>query len=71
MPNKTRFTGNLVSDDSIFSDNMNDGVGIGTTNPTTRISIAGTTRISFADNNIRIGDVSIGSSITNGTNNFL
>ena len=45
-------------------------LGIGTTNPTTRISIAGTTGISFADTNIRIGDVSTGSSITSGTNNF-
>jgi len=33
MPNKTRFTGNLVSDDNIFSDIVNDRVGIGTTSP--------------------------------------
>jgi hypothetical protein len=45
-------------------------LGIGTTNPTTRISIAGTTGISFADTNIRLGDVSTGSSITTGVNNF-
>jgi len=45
-------------------------LGIGTTNPTTRITIGGTTGISFADTNIRIGSVSIGSSITSGTNNF-
>ena len=44
--------------------------GIGTSLPTTRISIAGTTGISFADNNIRIGDVSTGSSITTGSYNF-
>jgi hypothetical protein len=45
-------------------------VGIGTTNPTTRISIAGTTGISFGDTNIRLGDVSTGSSITSGLSNF-
>jgi len=46
--------------------------GIGTTNPTTRISIGGTTGISFVDTNVRIGDVSTGSSITSGThNNFI
>jgi hypothetical protein len=45
-------------------------IGIGTINPTTRISIAGTTGISFADSNIRIGDVSTGSSITTGFSNF-
>ena len=56
-------------------------VGIGTTNPTTRISIAGTTGISFADSNIKIGDVDTGSSLIptgdpniinngRGTNNF-
>jgi hypothetical protein len=50
--------------------NSSYNVGFGTTNPTTKISIAGTTGISFADNNIRIGDVSTGSSITTGTNNF-
>jgi hypothetical protein len=44
--------------------------GIGTSLLTTRISIAGTTGISFADNNIRIGDVSTGSSITTGSYNF-
>ena len=38
-------------------------VGIGTTNPTTRISIGGTTGISFADSNIRLGDVDTGSSL--------
>ena len=45
-------------------------LGIGTALPTTRISIAGTTGISFADTNIRIGDVYTGSSITTGTHNF-
>ena len=45
-------------------------VGIGTINPTTRISIGGTTGISFIDTNIRIGDVSTGSSITSGVHNF-
>ena len=47
-------------------------IGIGTTNPTTRVTIGGTTGISFVDTNVRIGDVSTGSSITSGThNNFI
>jgi hypothetical protein len=41
MPNKTRFTGNLVSDDNIFSDIVNDRVGIGTTNPTSKLHVVG------------------------------
>ncbi len=45
-------------------------VGVGTTNPTTRISIGGTTGISFSDTNIRLGDATTGSSITSGNNNF-
>ena len=49
---------------------FNGNIGIGTTLPTTRISIAGTTGISFGDRNIRLGDVSTGSSITTGVNNF-
>ena len=49
---------------------FNGNIGIGTTLPTTRISIAGTTGISFGDRNIRLGNVSTGSSITTGVNNF-
>ena len=41
MPNKTRFTGNLVSDDNIFSDIANDRVGIGTTNPQQKLHVVG------------------------------
>ena len=44
------------------------GVGIGTTNPTTTVSIGGT--LSFPNNNIRIGDGLTGSSITSGVHNF-
>ena len=41
MPDKTRFTGNLVSDNNIFSDIVNDRVGIGTTNPTSKLQVVG------------------------------
>lgn len=41
MPNKTRFTGNLVSDNNIFSDVVNDRVGIGTTIPNSKLQVAG------------------------------
>ena len=43
-------------------------LGIGTTNPTTTVSIAGT--LSFPNNNIKIGDNTTGCSITSGTDNF-
>ena len=43
--------------------NSSYNVGFGTTNPTTRISIAGTTGISFGDTNIRLGDADTGSSL--------
>jgi len=45
-------------------------LGIGTTNPTTRISIAGTTGISFGDRNIRLGNINTGRAITSGVDNF-
>jgi hypothetical protein len=50
------------------------GVGIGTTNPTSKLYVVGnsffTGVVSFTNNNIRIGDVSTGSSITSGIHNF-
>ena len=41
MPNRTRFTGNLVSDNNIFSDIVNDRVGIGTTTPNSKLQVVG------------------------------
>jgi hypothetical protein len=49
---------------------FNGNIGIGTTLPTTRISIAGTTGISFGDRNIRLGDINTGRAITSGVDNF-
>ena len=51
-----------------FIINDSDNVGIGTTNPTTRLQINGV--LGFGTSNIRIGDSTTGSSITSGTNNF-
>ena len=41
MGNKTRNTGNLVSDANIFVDISNDRVGIGSTQPTVKLDVAG------------------------------
>ena len=46
MPNKTRFTGNLISDNNIFSDIVNDRVGIGTTVPSAKLDVAGNVNVS-------------------------
>jgi hypothetical protein len=46
MPNKTRFTGNIVSDNNIFSDITNDRVGIGTTVPSAKLDVAGNVNVS-------------------------
>jgi|688.fasta_scaffold32358_3 hypothetical protein len=51
-----------------FIINDSDNVGIGTTNPTTRLQINGV--LGFGTSNIRIGDSTTGCSITSGTNNF-
>ena len=44
------------------------GVGIGTTNPQTKLEINGV--LGFTGSNVKIGNVSTGSSITTGINNF-
>lgn len=41
MPNKTRESANLVSDNNIYIDIVNDRVGIGTTIPSTKLSVSG------------------------------
>ena len=42
MGNKTRDTGNLVSENNIFVDISNDRVGIGSTQPTSKLNVVGT-----------------------------
>jgi hypothetical protein len=64
-----KIQGTTIIDDSRNIINSN-AIGIGTTNPTTTISIAGTTGISFVDTNIRIGDINTGRSITSGVDNI-
>ena len=41
MADKTRRTGDLVSDNNIFVDIVNDRVGIGTTNPSQKLDVNG------------------------------
>ena len=41
MGNKTRDTGNLVSENNIFVDISNDRVGIGSTQPTAKLNVVG------------------------------
>jgi len=41
MADKTRQTGDLVSDNNIFVDIVNDRVGVGTTVPTSQLTVAG------------------------------
>ena len=41
MGNKTRHTANLVSDNNLFVDIANDRVGIGSTQPTAKLNVAG------------------------------
>ena len=47
----------------------NENVGIGTTNPLTKLQVGGV--IGFNDTNIKIGDATVGQNITSGTYNFL
>jgi hypothetical protein len=63
-----------VGTNSWISGNSDFNVGIGTTNPTSKLHVVGnsffTGVVSFINNNTRIGDTSTGSSITSGINNF-
>ena len=62
MGNKTRHTANLVSDNNIFVDIASDRVGIGSTQPTAKLNIAGiVSATSF------VGD---GSGLTNLTGSY-
>jgi hypothetical protein len=62
MPNKTRFGGNLNSDNNIFSDIVNDRVGIGITVPSVKLDVAGDVRVQ-STSKMRFGG-------TAGTTNF-
>lgn len=41
MPDKTRITGNLVSNNNLFVNPTTDNTGIGTTNPTSKLHVVG------------------------------
>lgn len=56
MPNKTRFTGNLVSNNNIFSDINNNRVGIGSTIPTEKFQVNGYISI---DNRVSYGTTTV------------
>ena len=58
----------FVSTNLVYVPSGIGSLGIGTTNPTTTVTIGGT--LSFPNNNIKIGDNSTGCSITSGTQNF-
>jgi hypothetical protein len=45
MANRTRDTANLVSDNNLYVDIGTDRVGIGTTNPTSKLTVVGTSLI--------------------------
>lgn len=46
MADKTRYTANLVSDSNFYVDIANDRVGIGTTLPTSKLSVDGNVYVS-------------------------
>jgi hypothetical protein len=46
MPTKSRNTANLVSDNNLFVNTTTDNTGIGTTNPTSKLSVVGNVLVS-------------------------
>jgi hypothetical protein len=68
MPNKTRFTGNLVSDNNIFSDVTNDRVGIGTTVPSAKLDVSGSLSVSGIST---LGTVQVSSGIITATSGIV
>jgi len=83
MPSKARISGNLVSDNNLFVNPTTDNTGIGTTNPTSKLTVIGdglftgiVTASSFVGSGRSLTDVRIGISSNNtsigfaGTVNF-
>ena len=63
MGNKTRHTANLVSDNNIFVDIASDRVGIGSTQPTAKLNIAGiVSATSFRGDGSQLSGISVDSS---------
>jgi hypothetical protein len=58
---KTRQSANLVSDNNIFIDSTNDYVGIGSTIPSSKLSVSGSVKVS---ENVNISGVVTASTIT-------
>jgi hypothetical protein len=68
MPDKTRRTGDLVSENNIFVDISNDRVGIGTTNPQSKLEINVGTAVSAFDIQGSAGQLfSITNNLTSGS----
>jgi len=61
---KSRDTGNLTSKTNLFSDVVNDRVGIGTTNPTSKLTVQGDVLVSGIST---LGTVQISSGIVTAT----
>ena len=63
MGNKTRHTANLVSDNNLFVDIANDRVGIGSTQPTAKLNVAGiASATSFRGDGSQLSGISVDSS---------
>ena len=63
MGNKTRHTANLVSDNNLFVDIANDRVGIGSTQPTAKLNVAGiVSATSFRGDGSQLSGISVDSS---------
>ena len=62
MGNKTRHTANLVSDNNLFVDIANDRVGIGSTQPTAKLNVAGiVSATSFRGDGSQLSGISVDS----------